>query len=160
MMRSLPLHRVILVLGLLAVACGGPSPTTVSVNVIATAQVNPNADNQPSPTVVRFYYLKSADTFNGATFFDLYDNDTKVLGADMLGRKEVEVIPGATTSVEISAPTDTPLLGVIAGYRDLQNSTWRGTWPLSAGDSNTVVLTLEARALTLAKPKSRFLGIF
>lgn len=153
-------RRCVLALGLLATACGGPSPTTVSVKVIATPQVNPNSDNQPSPTVVRFYYLKSADTFNGATFFDIYDNDAKVLGADMLGRKEIEVIPGAVTTVDISAPPETPILGVIAGYRDLQNATWRGTWPLSAGDSNTVVLTLEARALTLAKPKSRFLGIF
>ncbi len=78
----------------------------------------------------------------------------------MLGRKEVEIVPGASMKVDISAPPETPFLGVIAGYRDLENSKWRDVWPLSAGDSNDVVVTLEARALTLAKPKSRFLGIF
>jgi type VI secretion system protein VasD len=153
-------RRIILTLGLLATGCGGPSPTTVTATLIATPQVNPNSDNQPSPIVIRFYSLKSTDTFNGATFFDLFDNDTKTLGADLLGRKEVEIVPGKTLQVDISAPPDTPFLGVVAGYRDLENAKWRDVWPLSAGDSNTVIVTLEARALTLSKPRSGFLGIF
>ncbi|MGE0416081.1 MAG: type VI secretion system lipoprotein TssJ [Acetobacteraceae bacterium] len=153
-------RRSILAVGLLAVSCGGPSPTTVTATVIATAQVNPNSDNQPSPIVVRFFGLKSADTFNGATFFDLFDNETKTLGSDLLSRKEIEMVPGKTTKVDMSGPPDTPLLGVIAGYRDLENAKWRGVWTLSSGDSNALVVTLEARAMTLAKPRSGFLGIF
>ena len=116
---------LLLAIGAVIAACGGPSPTNVLLTVTASPQVNPNSDNQPSPTVVRFYDLKSPDTFNSASFFDLYDDDTKRLGADMLGRKEIEVQPGKTMHIDSVAAPGTLFLGVLAGFRDLDGALWR-----------------------------------
>jgi type VI secretion system protein VasD len=150
----------LLALGPAVTACGGPSPTTVKVTVVASPQTNPNSDNQPSPTVVRLYDLKTPDTFNNASFFDLYNNDSRTLGADMLGRREIEIPPGQTLKVDGVAATGTQYLGVMAGFRDLTGSGWRTTYKLDTGDTNKLIVTLEAKSLTLSKPSSGFLGIF
>ena len=143
---------------LLPAACGS-STTNLSVTVKASAQINPNPDNQPSPTVVRFYDLKSADNFNSASFFDIFDDDAKKLGADMLARKEIEVVPGATITFNRVAAPGALYLGVLAGFRALDGARWRDVFTLSEGGSNSLIVTLDARSVTVTKP-SRFLGIF
>lgn len=142
--------------------CGGPSPTKLAVTVSASDQLNPNADNQPSPTVVRIYELKSADAFNAASFDDLFYDDTSKLGADLLGRKEIEMLPGQATIVKRTAEPGTGFVGVVAGFRTPQGTQWRGTLPVVAEDDNPVAVTLAPSSLTIGKaPSGGFLfGLF
>jgi type VI secretion system protein VasD len=148
-------------LPLLLAACGGPSPTTLSVEVSASAQLNPNADNQPSPTVVRLYDLKSTDTFTNATFNDLFYKDAATLGGDMLGRKEIEMLPGQSMRFKREAESGTKYVGVIAGFRSLQGLSWRATMPLQEGEGNPIVVTLGPNVITVAKkPSSGLFGAF
>ena len=147
------------VLGL-AAACGGPSPTRSMVTVNASPLINPNSDDQPSPTVVRFYDLTAADKFNNASFFAIYDDEGKTLGADLLARREIEIQPGKTMVVDRVAPSGTLVMGVLAGFRDINGATWRDVFPISPGSNNKIILTLQTRSIALSKPRSRFLGIF
>lgn len=150
-----------MVLAALLTGCGGPSPTRLTITMNASPQLNPNSDNQPSPTVVRIYDLKSADTFNSATFNDLFYNDTAKLGGDMLGRKEVEMLPGKSTTIKRDAETGTKYIGVIAGFRSLQGTSWRSSMPVKPEEQNPIIVTLGPDAVTVAKkPSSGFLGIF
>lgn len=151
---------LLLAAAFLAVSCGGPSPTQIMITVNASPQTNPNSEDQPSPTVVRFYDLTSADKFDNASFFDLFDDDGRTLGADMLARREIEIEPGKTMTVDRVAAPGTVVMGVVAGFRDIDGAKWRDVFPISAGSRNTVIATLQARAVTLTKPRSRFLGIF
>lgn len=137
--------------------CGG-STTGLSLTVTAADSVNPNADGQPSPTVVRFYDLKAADTFRTATFFDIYDDDAKKLGADMLARREIEIRPGQTMTVKAEAPNGTLYLGAIAGFRDLDGAQWRDVYTLDTGGDNRINVTLQARTMTVARRPSGLLG--
>lgn len=146
---------------ILAGCGGGPSPTQLSVSLGASGQLNPNVDNQPSPTVVRLYDLKSLDGFNNATFNELFYNDTATLGGDMLGRKEIEMLPGKTVTFKRVAETGTHYVGVIAGFRVLQGNAWRSSMPVSVGDTNPILVTLGPNTITIGKkPSSGFLGIF
>lgn len=150
-----------LLLPLLVAACGGPSPTSLSVDVTASGQLNPNADNQPSPTVVRLYDLKSADTFSNATFNDLFYKDAATLGGDMLGRKEIEMLPGQTMHFKRDAELGTKYVGVIAGFRSLQGLSWRASMPVEAGEGNPIIVTLGPNVITIAKkPSSGLFGAF
>jgi type VI secretion system protein VasD len=158
-------HAVMLGAGMLLAAllsgCGGPSPTRLTITMNASPQLNPNSDNQPSPTVVRIYDLKSADNFNSATFNDLFYNDTAKLGGDMLGRKEVEMLPGKSTIIKRDAETGTKYLGVIAGFRTLLGTSWRSSLPVKPEEQNPLIVTLGPNVITVAKkPSSGFLGIF
>ncbi|MBS0558700.1 MAG: type VI secretion system lipoprotein TssJ [Proteobacteria bacterium] len=153
-------RAALLALSLLA-GCGGPSPTALDVSATAGAGLNPNSENQPSPTVVRLYDLKSLDAFNSATFNDLFYADTATLGGDMLGRKELQMLPGKTVTFTRDAAAGTQYVGVVAGYRSLQGNGWRATMPVRVGDTNPILITLGASTITIGKkPSSGFLGLF
>jgi type VI secretion system protein VasD len=114
-------------IGILLVACGSspPKPDKARMTFVAQPIVNPDANGRPSPIVVRVYQLKSDDKYTGADFFALFDDDQKVLGADLLGRDEVELAPGESREVQFVVSGDAKFVGVLAAFRDIRNSRWR-----------------------------------
>ena len=50
-----------------------PTPTRVVMELAATADLNPNLWNQPSPVQLRIYELKTPGAFDRADFFTLYE---------------------------------------------------------------------------------------
>jgi type VI secretion system protein VasD len=48
----------------------------------------------------------------------------------MLGKDEFILRPGETKTIERASHNQTTALGILAGYRDLANSTWRVIQPL------------------------------
>lgn len=155
----LPLVAVALLLPILA-ACGS-SPTRSIVSLAASEGLNPNSENQPSPLIVRVYELKSIDTFNQLQFFDLLDQDTTRLGGDLLNRREIEIAPGRRLTIEREADPQARFVGVIAGYRSLENIAWRGSFPLEPGTRNRIAVTLDPLSLSVGPmPDSGFLGLF
>ncbi|MCK8784375.1 type VI secretion system lipoprotein TssJ [Roseomonas sp. NAR14] len=141
-------------------ACGA-DPTRTSLQVNASPGVNPNSEEQPSPIVVRVYELKSVDTFNQLSFFDLYNEDAAKLGADLLNRRELEMQPGKSQAWERDADPAARFIGVVAAYRSLNGITWRASVPLEVEGRNRVLIQLDPLSLAVTKPRrSRFLGIF
>lgn len=95
------------------------------MTVIAAADVNPAADGRSSPVVLRIYQLKEDAKFNNAEFFALFDNDQQVLGADLLAREEIELLPGERREIEFAVAGETKYVGAMAAYRDVRNAQWR-----------------------------------
>jgi len=112
-------------------ACGSspPKPDKARMTFLAQPIVNPDVKGRPSPIVVRVYQLKTSDKYTGADFFALFDDDQKILGADMVGREEVELNPGETREVLFAVSPDTKFVGVLAAFRDIRNSRWRVVQP-------------------------------
>jgi type VI secretion system protein VasD len=158
--RALSLSRTLSLALALSLAACGASPTRVGMTLSASSGLNPNRDGQPSPTVVRIYELKSVDVFNQLSFFDLYDHDQAKLGADLLNRRELEVQPGKTIELTREADQGARFLGVIAGFRSLNDIPWRGSVPLDPESRNSVEVRLDPTSVTVVKPRRRFLWIF
>jgi type VI secretion system protein VasD len=159
-----PLRRA-LVLGGLAVlgGCGGtpaPKVSPLRVQITADPSINPNADDDPSPTVVRIYELKSDTTFRQADFFALFDNDAQTLGADLISKREFELLPGAKQSYERDAPIETDFVGVIAGFRDINTAQWRAIAPVKRERVNDLIITVTALAVTITVAKTSRIGWF
>ena len=64
----------------------GLKTTPIKFVIQADQLVNPNVEGEPSPIVVRIYELKSTTNFAQAQFFELFDNDAKRLGPDLVAR--------------------------------------------------------------------------
>jgi len=111
-------------------------PTRMEAQVEASEDLNPDYDGQASPLVVRMYQLKSAVAFNNATFFALYDSDVAELGDDLEGTEELELRPGDKLELEREFKPDTRFVGFIAGYRDIDNASWRAIAELETGETN------------------------
>lgn len=155
-----PLLGALLVLASSMLAACGTSPTTMAVSFETSSQLNMNSDNQASPAVVRLYDLKSAETFNGLSFFDLFDADSAKLGGDLLGKRQLEIQPGDDRVESWQAPDGTKFLGVIVGYRDPDGNGWRAITPVAVNKKNALTLALEPRSAGFVAPKHRFLGLF
>jgi type VI secretion system protein VasD len=127
-----------------------PSPTKISVSVSADEQINPDSKSQPAPLVLMFYELKSHGTFDRADFAGLFYEPAATLGADLLGQSQIEMTPGEKTQFSQQISDQTRYVGVVAGYRDIANATWRAVVPAPAHDSTTIDvsagrLSLEAK---------------
>lgn len=99
--------------------------TRLSLVIEATPGVNPDAGLRASPIKVRIYELKDSGTFLEADFFGLETNDKVMLAADMLTRDEFILRPGEKKKIDRTSNSQTTAIGVLAGYRDLPNATWR-----------------------------------
>ena len=116
-----------------AIACKSRPPkgaaSLAMVSMRAGADTNPNRDGRPSPIVLRLYLLKADAAFSNADYFPLFDDDRRLLGADLVSREEHELFPGQTLYVEIPFAAETRFIGVAGGYYDISRATWRAIAP-------------------------------
>jgi len=117
-----------------------PPPPKATLVVATRSDVNPDTSGRASPIVVRVYQLKSDSAFTGAGFFNLFDDERKVLGPDLIARDEYELVPGERKTLEFGPPPDMRFLAAAAAFHDVRNSTWRALLPVpKSGLGNTRV---------------------
>jgi type VI secretion system protein VasD len=102
-----------------------PKPQPIKMNIVVSADVNPDAANRPSPIVVRVYQLKDDAAFKEADFFALNDKEQATLAAALVSREEFELTPGEHRAVDFKLSPDAHFVGVAAAYRDIRNAQWR-----------------------------------
>ena len=144
-------HQCLLVSStVLLAACGSAAPPLLQGSIKTDPKANPDVRGRPSPVVVRIYELKSIGAFNSADFFSLFEKESEALAGDLVGREEVELTPSETRPYKRQLQPDTKFIGVVAAFRDLENSRWRQTAALPAKKNVTVTIGIEAKAVTMA----------
>jgi type VI secretion system protein VasD len=111
--------------GLSGCSSSPPKPQPIKMNIVVSADVNPDADNRPSPIVMRVYQLKDDAAFKDADYFTLYDKEQATLAAALVSREEFELAPGEHRAVDYKLSPDAHFVAVAAGYRDIRNASWR-----------------------------------
>ena len=135
---------------ILAAACGSSSPPLLQGSIKADPTTNPDARGRPSPIVVRVYELKALGAFNTADFFSLFEKESEALGGELVGREEFDLRPAESRPYKRQLQPDTKFIGVVAAFRDLENSRWRQAAPVPAKKSVTITVGIEAQAVTVA----------
>jgi type VI secretion system protein VasD len=69
------------------------------------------------------------------------------LGPDLLGKNQMVMQPGASQELPMELNPLTTAIGLVAGYRDIDNATWRKTIPITQGDTKGISITLEQQAI-------------
>ena len=143
--------RLVLLACTIALTGGcGSSPPLVQGSIKAERTTNPDLSGRPSPIVVRVYELKSLAAFGSADFFSLFEKESETLGSDLVGREEYALGPAETRPYRRQLQPDTKFIGVVAAFRDLENSRWRQATPVLAKRDITLTIGIEARSVTLA----------
>jgi len=103
------------------------SAATVKVTgeITTAMEVNPDYRARPSPVSLIVFQLASADSFQNADFFSLYDPDSGVLGGDLIQRTQIILQPGEVRPFENEFDEEARFIGIIAAYRDIENAEWR-----------------------------------
>lgn len=145
----------------LMVGCGcsrsTPKPVPVPVPVIphlagsitTTKDVNPDVTGRPSPVVVRLYYLRSSDAFQGADFFQLYDDEAAVLANDLVTREEFSIRPESSVSFERKLDDGTRYIGVAAAFQDLEDAQWRALTELPEKTETTLHIEVQRLGIVI-----------
>ncbi len=130
-------------MGLFLAACtstpeaSGPKyQDPISATVSASATANPSPSGSPTPTAVEIFVLKSPGRFQSMDYFQLKGGSA--LGDDLVERKTVSVRPGQSTELTVNPGTEGAYVGVIAGFRDIENARWRALTPISGSSRLTV----------------------
>ncbi len=116
---------------------------TLAINIAASAGINPNANNRPSPVVVRLYELKASAQFEAADFLSLFDKDQATLGADIVTRDEFVFAPGEKKAISKPLTADTKFIGVVAAFRDLERARWRAVAAVLPNKNNVIAINLD-----------------
>jgi type VI secretion system protein VasD len=137
-------------------ACGGapppppPAPTIVELTVHAAEDVNPDPTDRPSPILLRYYQLSGTAVFEKADYFQLHDREAALLGADLLDRQDLPMMPGVSRSVSFEAKPGAKSLGFVASFRDIDKAAWRAALPLPAHQTTKVTVRVEKLTLSVA----------
>ncbi len=112
----------------LASACADAAKSVQVKSEISVAEeLNPDYQGRPSPVKIIVFQLSSADAFENADFFSLFESEASVLGGDMLARTEMLLQPGESRKWEPEFNKETRFVGVIGAFRDIENAQWRAT---------------------------------
>lgn len=138
-------------LGLFSACAGGPPKReALDMQITATADVNPDMQGRPSPVILHIMELNSTEQFNRLDYMSLTQPSGAALGAELLGKNQVVLQPGETKALPMELNPMTSGIGLIAGYRDIDNATWRKVIPVTQGSTKGITITLEQTQIITA----------
>jgi type VI secretion system protein VasD len=100
-------------------------PIPYAIALTADPKVNPDSNGRPSPIQITLYELKSPGTFESRDYFSLQADARAALDKDLLNTDQVILKPGQTQVVQRPGNAEARVIGIVAGYRDLERSQWR-----------------------------------
>lgn len=141
---------LVALLAVLLAACAAapPQKEQLSMNIQAATDVNPDLQGRPSPIIVHIMELKSVEQFNGLDYMSLSDPSGGPLGADLVSRNQIVLSPGASRQMPMELDAATTAIGLVAGYRDMDNATWKQAVPITQGTTTAITVNLMQTQLT------------
>lgn len=119
------------------------APSKFDVSVSSSQTLNRDAEGNPLSVVVRFFMLKDKGEFSKLTYEAASSGraDAELLGADLVGRAEVVVVPGMSQTLTQELAPGTKYVGMVAFFRKPDPHYWRY---LASLDAMHVVETKNA----------------
>lgn len=116
-------------------SCSTLVPAPLHVKIASANGLNPDEHQRSLAVVVRVYQLVDADSFQSASFEELWKHDARVLGNQRLRQQEWVILPGQRTERLITLHPETHYLGIIALFRRPRGQQWKAIRPVSAPTS-------------------------
>jgi type VI secretion system protein VasD len=130
-------------------ACAGAPPAAekLAMQISTSADVNPDMQGRPSPIILHILELSSTEQFNRLDYMNLTQPSGAALGADLLGKNQMVLQPGGSKSVPMELNPQTTAIGLVAGYRDIDNAVWRTEIAIIQGSTKGISVTLEQQQI-------------
>ncbi len=87
--------------------------------------LNPDKEGSAKPVAVTVLQLSDPSQFKVLSFELLTNKSQQYLGKNLIDKQSFEIRPGGHKKVFIQLSKDTKYLGIISGYRKLNNIRWR-----------------------------------
>ena len=147
-LRATVLSLVTITTVLLLNACAGaPKKEKLGLSINATTDVNPDMQGRPSPVILHIFELNSVEQFNGLDYVSLTQPSGAALGTSLLAKKQEILQPGGSRELPLELDPQTTIIGLVAGYRDIDNATWRTSVPIIPGKTKQLSITLNQQQI-------------
>ena len=148
----LPRRAILLTLPWLLDGCGGapPPPATLTLDITAAADQNPQADGSPAPVSVTLYQLAAAGRFERAEVFALSEREAATLGGDLLQSERFVLAPGERRGLSRTLKPGAQFLGAAVLFRDIDRAQWRAVAPLAASGASRLGLAIGRLSVRLS----------
>ncbi|WP_187409875.1 type VI secretion system lipoprotein TssJ [Saccharophagus sp. K07] len=126
--------------------------TDLKLVLIAGKDINPDEKHSPSPLFIRFYELTSDQAFNKADFLELYEKDEKLLGKDLIARRELNrLVPSEIQEETFVLDPKTRYVALFAEFYEYQNSKYKLVFPVTSANviKNTVRVEVTGNQMLL-----------
>ena len=108
-----------------------PPAIPLRISIKASNSINTNIDMQASPLVITVFQLQSKPLFMASTYEKLSTAPNEELKDSLVDQSQYEIRPGERAQLDQTLMPETNFLGVIAGYRVLNNAKWRVIVPIT-----------------------------
>ena len=97
----------------------------VDVLILSTSTINPDIFNRPSPVRLDFFQLQKIESFAYTSYLDLIEEEGPT--EKIKSRSQYIIHPDSLKYINYEIKKDTKYLGVIAGYRNIDDVKWQLT---------------------------------
>lgn len=163
-MKSL-LKGIVIALAFALTACtkvnsgvGGVFNFDTDLKIIfdVAGNINPDEKHTPSPLFLRFYELTSEQRFAQANFLELYESDTKILGDQLITKRELKrIAPGEARTEQFVVDKKTRYVALFAEFFQFKNAKYKVVFPVTSNNviENTVRIEINDTNLLLRSAK-------
>lgn len=135
---------------LLAGCQSSPEPdATLSLRLTADDDANPDLSLRPSPTLVWVMQLSDDEDFKHAEFFSLVARPFPATVHGVLSRRSLMLRPGEEKQLKLALRPGARYIALVAEFRDLTDSVWRRSWPLTDSRPKELHLRIMRQSLAL-----------
>lgn len=122
----------------------------LDLNVAARADMNPDDKEIASPLVLRLYELKDKNKFEKMSFYDIYQNDVKLLGKNLIDKHVFEpLVPDSKFNKKIVLDKNTRYIGLFAEFTQYRNAEFIGVIKIDQHFDKTVDVVLTSNLLKI-----------
>ena len=130
--------------------------TDLKVIFEVAGNINPDEKHTASPLFLRFYELTSDQRFEQANFLELYEADTKVLGDQLITKRELKrIAPGEARTEQFVVDKKTRYVALFAEFFQFKNAKYKVVFPVTSNNviENTVRIEINDTNLLLRSAK-------
>ncbi|WP_069266631.1 type VI secretion system lipoprotein TssJ [Paraburkholderia nodosa] len=126
-------------------------PRDLGITLLAAQNLNAAIDRKPLALVVRLYVLKDPTSFQQAPFDTFTDpaKEKSALGSDLLGVREVTLIPGQRYNATEKVSREAQAFGIVALFRDPAMQRWKFAFDPAKSEKSGIMVGLHNCAMTV-----------
>ena len=126
-------------------------PRDLGITLFAAQNLNAATDHKPLALVVRLYVLKDPTSFQQASFDTFTDpaKEKSALGSDLLGVREVTLIPGQRYNATEKVSREAQAFGIVALFRDPAMQRWKFAFDPAKSEKSGIMVGLHNCAMTV-----------
>jgi type VI secretion system VasD/TssJ family lipoprotein len=109
------------------------------------------SDDQNSgghPVVIHIYQLSSDTNFNRAVVESFWQDDTNILGDDLVKPKiEILLAPGEIKRLKLKLSDEIKFIGIAADFRNPDKNGWRKVYPIDSNRAKNILINVASDRL-------------